>query len=413
MALSFGPMDNVAAGFWGAFFGTVALMLAVALAAYARSRQRVALTAGLSALISGVFVAAYLGWVPLPSREAQHRLLAHVAVASAVPLSLMLLSLLGVAKPRAARRRLRSRLVACALVVIAIGWALDAQEAFALGTACAFAAGAAMLAVSVRSALRGDRVAWEAVSGISFMLAAIAGLSWIAWHADDVPAWVHILSASASWIYLSLVGTALWTRYSYLIELSEVMAHGPSHDPVTRMRSHSETGQLVSEVFRPRAGEDRSIGVIVAMIANLDALENLHGRAALNHALFVSAGRLRRCAPNNFETGRLGEDAFILLVRDLRDIDSLVQVARQVCERLSRPIDVGKSRDPALLESQRSEWAPQLGVSVLVATPQAKSGDAIAVARAMARTAWSYPSRIAWFDRSEGRIAELPLAGSA
>ena len=35
-------------GFWGAFFGTVALMLVASLAAYLRSRERVALTAALS-----------------------------------------------------------------------------------------------------------------------------------------------------------------------------------------------------------------------------------------------------------------------------------------------------------------------------------------------------------------------------
>ena len=39
-------------GFWGAFFGTVALMLVASLAAYLRSRERVALTAALSSLVS-------------------------------------------------------------------------------------------------------------------------------------------------------------------------------------------------------------------------------------------------------------------------------------------------------------------------------------------------------------------------
>ena len=40
-------MNALAAGFWGAYFGTAALMLGVALTAFVRSRRSVALVAGL------------------------------------------------------------------------------------------------------------------------------------------------------------------------------------------------------------------------------------------------------------------------------------------------------------------------------------------------------------------------------
>ena len=58
-------MDSVAIAFWGAFFGTVALMLAASLFAFFRSLHRVALTASLSAVVSALFVIAYLGWLPI------------------------------------------------------------------------------------------------------------------------------------------------------------------------------------------------------------------------------------------------------------------------------------------------------------------------------------------------------------
>ncbi|MEO7391318.1 MAG: hypothetical protein ABIU58_04025 [Ramlibacter sp.] len=44
-------MDPLAIGFRGAYFGSAALMLAAALGAYARSLQRVALTAALTSLV--------------------------------------------------------------------------------------------------------------------------------------------------------------------------------------------------------------------------------------------------------------------------------------------------------------------------------------------------------------------------
>ena len=50
-----------------------------------------------------------------------------------------------------------------------------------------------------------------------------------------------------------------------------------------------------------------------------------------------------------------------------------------------------------------------LGVGVLAAAhPNIRAASAVAMARAMSRSAWAYPSRVAWFDQSAGQIAELP-----
>jgi hypothetical protein len=49
-----------------------------------------------------------------------------------------------------------------------------------------------------------------------------------------------------------------------------------------------------------------------------------------------------------------------------------------------------------------------------MATPGMRPGVAIAGARAMSRTAWSYASRVAWYDAGSRQITELPLhAGAA
>lgn len=402
-------MDLVAAGFWGAFFGTVALMLAASLAAFARSLQRVALMAALSALVSALFVVAYLGWLPIPTPQAEARLLAHVAVGAAVVLGLMLLSLLGHLRQRAQAQRAAAILLGLALATLGVGWILQPTQALALSSVVAFGVGAAMLGVAVRSAGRGDRLAWAAVSGVSFMLVAVAGLTWIALD-RTVPWMVHAVSAVAGLAYLAVMATALWSRYSYLLELSAVMAQGPSYDPVTRMRSHSETGQMVGDVFLRRQGEARTVGVITVAIANLYALENLHGRAAVNHALYLCASRLRRCLPAEVETGRLGEDGFLLLMRDADDMQRLVELARQVRERLSRPVELGTSTDPAALDADRTVWVAEVGLGVLATSTRMRPSQAIATARAMARTAWSYPSRLAWYDLAAEQIAELPSA---
>jgi GGDEF domain-containing protein len=398
-------MDSLAAGFWGAFFGTATLMLLAALAVFFRSHRRVALTTGLSSVVSAAFAVAYLGWLPLDG-SIEARVLSHVAIVAATTLALMLLSLLGLLRQAAVARRLVTGLASLGAGVIAAGWLLEASQALALSSVVAVGVGSVMLVVALRSALRGDRLAWTTVSGVSFMIIALAGLSWIALD-RGVPWPVHAASAVAGMAYLAVMALALWSRYSYLLELAEVMAHGPSYDPVTRMRSHSETGQLVGDVFFRRDGEARPIGVLAICLSNLYALENLHGRAAFNHALFVCAGRLRRCVPQTVEMGRLGDDGFLLLVRSTSDLKELGSLSRLIRDRLTRPVSLSTSSAPGVLEAGGTAWLAEVGIGVLATSTAVRPSQAVTTARAMARTAWTYPSRLAFYDAQAGQIAEL------
>jgi GGDEF domain-containing protein len=405
-------MDTLAAGFWGAFFGTAALMLAGSLAASRKSLRRVAPRAALAAFTSAFFTIAFLGWLPVSDPGAEHRLQAHVAALSAVSLGLMLMSMLGLLRPTERARRHAWLLPAAGALAIAAGWLVEPATSLILGAGLAIAVGLAMLLVTLGRARRGDRGAWMAVLGLLCMLAGLAGLSWIALHRGSGPVWLHAMSAVAAMAYLAIIAFNMWTRFSYLLELSEVMAHGPSYDPVTRMRSHSETSQMVGSVFfRPERGE--VVGVIAVCIANLYALENLHGRAAFNHALFICASRLRRCVPADVEMGRLGEDGFLLLVRDVRDLQRLTRLARQIREHLVRPVSLGTSREVAHLDVADTAWVAEAGVGVMAAGPRVRPAMAVATARDMARTAWTYASRLAWYDQSAGEVAELPLAQQA
>src|SRR5262249_35414630 len=151
-----------------------------------------------------------------------------------------------------------------------------------------------------------------------------------------------------------------------------------------RMRSHSETGQMLGDVFVRRGTEPRPIGVIAICVANLYALENLHGRAAFNHALFVSAGRLRRSVPPNVEMGRLSEDGFLLLVPHTADVQRLGLLARAIRDRLMRPITLSTSRDPAGLESGDTPWVAEVGIGVLGTSTQVRPSQVVGTARAMA-----------------------------
>jgi GGDEF domain-containing protein len=393
-------MEAVAAGFWGAYFGTVVLVLLVALLAWLRGLHGVAVLIALPPGVLSVFVAVHLGWAPL-GPAGQARLQAHTAVAASATLCLMMLALLGLMRRPGARRRAFAGLLGPAVTVLGLSWLLPPPQARLLGAAGAFALGLSMLPVALTRMLRGMRLAWAAVAGLWLTLTMLAGVSWTAAHPPGHWA-VHAVAASFGIAYLALMAVTLWTRFSYLLELSRVMPQGMAYDPVTRMRSHSETGQMVADFFARTRAPGQAIGVVAVSIGNLYALENLHGRAAFNHALFVCAGRLRRCVPMDVEMGRLGQDGFLLLMRDGTQPERLAFLGRQLRDRLSRPIVLGTG-----LDAGRTEWAAEIGIGLLTAGPLTRASEAVGRARAMSRTAWAYPSRLARYDAAARQIAEL------
>ncbi len=405
-------MHAIAIGFWGAFFGTAALLLIGALAAFVQSHHRVALTAALAAGVSALFVVTYLGWLPIADPDHDARLVAHVGIFTAVMLGLMLLLDLGLLRERETRRRILAGMSALAVLLVGVSWLLNPRQAVTYGTMVAFAFTLIALVVGIRSARRGDRIAWFGVIGVSCLLFALAGGIWIVRDRQGVPWQVHAASATAGMAYLIGIGVMMWQRYSYLIELREVLAQGPRYDPITRMQSTGATGHMIAQAFgRHQQTPVRPLILIGVAIGNLYALEKLHGRASLNHALFVCASRLRRWVPADIEMGRLFDDGFLLISRNARDLDRLVKLGRDVAQRLSRPVVL---RTSAGEEAEgQTAWAAQVGVGLLATTASAQPAAEVAKVRDMSRTAWSFASRVAWHDPASNVIAELPALSAS
>lgn len=403
-------MPAVTIGFvWGAFFGTVVLMLAGALAAFAQSHHRVALSAALTALLSALFIASYLAGLPVADRDLERRLVAHVGLVCAVLLQLMLMLDLGLLRERDTRRRILAGVAVLVVLTAGGSWLLEATDALLLGSCVSFGLAVAALLTAIRSVWRGDRLAWNVLWGVLLLPVCVAGVSWIALDPAGVPWIVHAVSALAGMAFLAGVGAMLWMRYSYLIELRDVQAQGPRYDPITRMPSSLATGYLLGQAFaRQRHTPARPLVLIAVSIGNLYALENLHGRGALNHALFVCATRLRRSVPAEMEIGRLFDDGFLLISRNAGQMERLVRMGRRLADRLSAPITVRTDAAFNGADQARAEWAAQVGVGLLAATAQGQAGTALAMVRDMSRTAWTYGSRVAWHDDASGAIAEVP-----
>ena len=409
LGLSSKTMEKLITGLWGCFFGVVFVMLAGSVFAYARSLRRIALNAALAALASAFYVVAFLGGLPIDNTQTLTVSLAFVTIMVSVLLTYLFFTLLGLTKSQRMRHGIFAALCSLSLLALASGWQLSPGNFLMVGTAMAVLLGLVALGVAAKKALSDDRLNWAVVFGICCVLVALTGLSAIAHDREQVSLWVQAISALAATLYMFTMAGVMWSRYAYLIELHKVMAYGPSYDPVTRMRSHQETGHMVGAIFKNFRDKPERMGVVVLTIANLYSLEQLHGVPAVNHALFICAVRLRRTVPSHIQMGRLGNDGFLLVMPHCKESRDLINIAKAVEERLRRSVSLNTSREAARLETDSTLWVANIGVGVLVVSnPESRGSDAVAMGRRMSRTAISYASRIAWFDELSGEMVELP-----
>jgi GGDEF domain-containing protein len=406
-------MEKFIIGFWGCYFGTIGLMVAGCVFGFVKSLHRVAANAALTALASAFFTVVFLGGLPIEEGATLARFQAHVAAAVSALLLSLFFVMLGLFREARTWRHPGWWLAALTLATVAAGWLVPPPQALLLGLAQAGLLGLVALGLSLRSAWRRERLARTAVVGVFFMLITVAGLGWISLDRDHVVPWqVHAASALAGTIYLATTASALWARYAYLIELRQAMEHGPDYDMLTRMRSYAQTGPMVTDAFKRYRKKNRPLGMMIISIANLYALEKLYGQAAVNHVLFVCAGRLRRVVPADIEMGRLARDSFLLLLPGCRDSGQLIRLAHKVQASLARSVMLHTSFDIASLDgaaTQQTRWAAHLGVGLLrVSGADARAAQSVALARGISRCAWASPSRVAWYDERSGEIVAMP-----
>ena len=402
-------MQTLAIGLWGCFFGAGLLVLSGAAFAFSRSMYRIAVNSSLAAIGPVFVVTAFLGGFQVADRDVLLRFLAHLTVIVGSVLVYQLLNILGSLKTASSRKRATMLFVVVSVVALGASWFLTAADAMRLCGAVAFLMAIYAWGVSIRNALRGDNLAWTAVIAVALVISSYFGLSIGVLDPDQWTWPIQALSASTAIGYMLTLGFINWQRYAYLLELKKVMAYGPAYDPVTRLQSHVKTGQMARLVFGHHIHANEPMGVIVLTIANLYALEKLHGMAAVNSALFLTAMRLKRALPAKVDIGRLGADGFLLIMRNCSDTGRLVALAHDLNRRLHKSVKLATNPDIGQLEIDSTVWQAQIGIGVLHLKGLATSSvDAITMGRNMSRTAVSYTSRVAWFDHSSGEIVELP-----
>lgn len=397
-------MDAIAVGFWGAYFGVAVAAFLAAVIPFVQGLPRVAALMAAAPVLNGVYIVAALGWFP-GGTDLNLRLQGLLALHNSLALSALMLLMLH--PPRWIWRAW----LASVGVVLAIGVAsllLSPRAGMLLGTGYATVCTWVALALLFsRKALRFHRLAWLAVSSVASVSLGLVGTAWIAAAPAALPWQAHAITAVLVIAHEICMGFAVWHQFSHLAELRLVRAYGSGYDPVTRMRSLETAGTMINSVFASHGHGKRAVGAIAITISNLYTLENLHGRAEQNQALFLLATRLRNTLPRGVQTCRLGPDVFLLLMRHSPSAGDLLDIARQVRSRLARPISLGSGERPSEVHLGAHEWIPDVGIGVLDVPEGLNRAVAVNTARSMSRAALSYASRIACYCARQNEAVEV------
>jgi GGDEF domain-containing protein len=402
-------MDPAAVGFWGAYFGVAIVAFLAGAIPLAHGLPRVALLMAAAPVLNGAYVIAALGWFP-GGPDLNLRVQGLVALFNSIALSALMLLML---RTKGWVWRAWGGTVAVVVVVAAISFALSPRSAMLLGTGYATACTwvALVLLFSPR-ALRHHRLAWLAVASVASVSVGLIATAWIAAAGPGVAWQAHALAAVVVAAHEICMAFAVWSQFSHLAELKLVRAYGSGYDPVTRMRSVETAGELINSVFSSGTSSGR-IGAIGITVANLYALEKLHGRAEQNQALFVLATRLRNILPPGVQMCRLGADTFLLLLRRASGEAELMQLARRIRGRLTRPVTLGSGENPSEVHLGAHEWTPDFGIGVLAVSQDQNRAGAVNAVRNMSRTALTYPSRIACHSEEQRAAVEASHFGTA
>ena len=167
--------------------------------------------------------------------------------------------------------------------------------------------------------------------------------------------------AAVGSILISLLVLARFVMLTRERERSQAeLAHLATHDAMTGLANRG----LLLESLEHAVGEsaargDNAVGVLYVDVDDFKSVNDTHGHHAGDRLLIEIAERIRQSVRPGDIAARFGGDEFVVLCREVVELQDAVNVAQRLRTRLDEPIDIGSTSVVA-----------RISVGVAVAPPQ-------------------------------------------
>ncbi|MHB8240902.1 MAG: putative bifunctional diguanylate cyclase/phosphodiesterase [Solirubrobacteraceae bacterium] len=148
----------------------------------------------------------------------------------------------------------------------------------------------------------------------------------------------------------------------------EQLAHQAFHDPVTNLPNRALFVERVRHAIGRARREGNELGVIFLDIDDFKTINDSLGHGAGDATLIDVAKRLSESIRSSDTAARFGGDEFVVLLEDLEDVQTAVEVAERILEDLRRPLTVA---------GKELQLRGSIGISILEGRSAASADDLI------------------------------------
>jgi diguanylate cyclase (GGDEF)-like protein len=118
------------------------------------------------------------------------------------------------------------------------------------------------------------------------------------------------------------------------------LANKALHDPLTRLANRRLFGDRVVSALSRSQRQGTRVAVLVLDVDDFKTVNDLHGHAIGDHLLLAVADRLRAALRISDTAARFGGDEFGVLLEDVGDATSAIDIAERIVATLAAPFDL-------------------------------------------------------------------------
>ncbi len=113
-----------------------------------------------------------------------------------------------------------------------------------------------------------------------------------------------------------------------------------NYDSLTELPNRTQVYSQLKQISSDVARDKKLVAVVLFDLDDFKSLNDHYGHAVGDQLLTVIAQRLKKVARNKDLVGRLGGDEFILILRDLHNMDEIDQMATRILDTIATPCNI-------------------------------------------------------------------------